>query len=277
MKKLLFTSLCAAILFMSACNTKPKADLVEINTNYGNIIVKLYDSTPKHKQNFLNLVKSHYYDSVLFHRVVKDFVIQAGDPLSKHAKPGQVLGDGDTTYTIPFEYVPSYFHKRGVLAAARENDDVNPTKASSALQFYIAQGKKFTDEELKKVEIKVELRTKQYILLNLLKKNNDKPEIESLQQAIEKRDTASIGKLIRKYNDAVEAEYLRTKPFIITKEQRDIYKTVGGIPHLDGNYTVFGEVVKGMEVVDKIATLETDSMSRPFKDVRILSMKLLKK
>lgn len=220
-----------------------------------------------HRDNFMALAESGFYDGTLFHRVIKNFMIQGGDPDSKHAKQGELLGDGDTTYTIPFEYVKSYIHKRGTLAAARESDDVNPQKASSGTQFYIVQGKKFTDDELDAVEIKVERRTKQYILMNLLKKSGDTAILTKFKGYVNVRDTASIRQILDKYKDAVETEYLKLTPFKLTPEQREIYKTIGGTPHLDGAYTVFGEVVSGMEVVDKIAATKTDQNDRPVVDI----------
>jgi len=262
------------IVLLTSCQKKEKDDLIQISTPYGDIVVKLYTETPLHHDNFLKLAETGYYDSTLFHRVINSFMIQGGDPDSKHAKQGQLLGDGDTTYTIPFEYVPGLLHKRGALAAAREGDDINPQKASSGAQFYIVQGKKFNDEELDAVELKVERRTKQYILLNILKKGKDTLAYHQFKAFIDKRDTANIRKVIETYHDAVEAEYLRTKPFKLNEEQRQIYKTIGGTPHLDGAYTVFGEVVSGMDVVDRIAAMPTDSNDRPLKDVRI-SMKVI--
>lgn len=244
-----------------------KDDLVIIHTEYGDITVKLYDQTVMHRDNFMALAESGFYDGTLFHRVIKNFMIQGGDPDSKHAKQGELLGDGDTTYTIPFEYVKSYIHKRGTLAAARESDDVNPQKASSGTQFYIVQGKKFTDDELDAVEIKVERRTKQYILMNLLKKSGDTAILTKFKGYVNVRDTASIRQILDKYKDAVETEYLKLTPFKLTPEQREIYKTIGGTPHLDGAYTVFGEVVSGMEVVDKIAATKTDQNDRPVVDI----------
>lgn len=195
---------------------------VLLQTTMGDIVVRLSDSTPLHRDNFLKLVKVGYFDSVLFHRVIKDFMIQGGDPDSKNAPSGQPLGNGGPAYTIPAEFRQTLFHKKGVIAAARDN---NPEKASSGSQFYIVQGKKFTEADLENME------------------------------------------------------YNRLKRKIPTA-QREVYKTLGGTPHLDQNYTVFGEVVKGLEVVDKIASVETSKAvdrDRPLQDVRILKMKLIKR
>lgn len=269
-----FLSLLILLVFLNSCHQKSMDDIVLISTTYGDIEVKLYDKTQLHHDNFLKLVEKGYYDGLLFHRVIENFMIQGGDPDSRNAKPGQFLGDGDTNYTIPFEYVPEYIHVRGVLAAARESDDINPRKESSGSQFYIVQGKKFSDEELDAVELKVERRTKQYILLNFLKKQSDSTSYKQFKAFVDQRDTASIRKVIEKYHDAVEAEYLRTKPFKLTDKQRYYYKTTGGTPHLDGAYTVFGEVVNGMEVVDRIAAMKTDTNDRPLTDIR-MTMKII--
>jgi peptidyl-prolyl cis-trans isomerase B (cyclophilin B) len=198
---------------------------IEMVTTEGTIILRLSDSTPLHRDNFLRLVKNGYFDSLLFHRVIQYFMIQAGDPKSKNAAPGEPLGDSSAPYTIPAEFRVSFFHKRGVLAAARESDEVNPRKASSGSQFYIVQGKKYTDDQLDSVEIK---------------------------------------RLKRK----------------IPEYQREVYKTMGGTPFLDQNYTIFGQVVSGMETIDKIAAVPTskgDDLNRPLQDVRILSTRLIKR
>ena len=196
MKNLIFIAILSVLLL--ACTSKPKETLVTISTPYGNIVVKLYDSTAKHKANFIKLAETGYFDGTLFHRVIKNFMIQGGDPGSKNAIPGQVLGEGDTNYTIPFEYFPSYLHKRGAFAAAREGDDVNPLKASSASQFYIVQGKVFTNDELDAVELKVERRTKQYIMMDLLKKEGKQDELKAFTQMTNQRDTANIRLIINK-------------------------------------------------------------------------------
>jgi len=255
------------LLLFAACNSHPDETLAKISTPYGDIVVKLYDSTVKHKANFIKLADAGYFNGTLFHRVIEKFMIQGGDPTSRNAKPGVLLGDGDTNYTIPFEYVPSYLHKRGAFAAARESDDVNPLKASSASQFYIVQGKVFTNDELDAVELKVERRTKQYIMMDLLKKEGKEEELKAFRQMVDRHDTAAIRRVVEKYHDAVEAQYLRTKPFKLTDEQRRVYTTLGGTPHLDGAYTVFGEVISGMEIVDQIAAVKTDTNDRPLKDI----------
>jgi cyclophilin family peptidyl-prolyl cis-trans isomerase len=195
---------------------------VKLTTDSGVIILRLYDKTPLHRDNFIKLVKQHYFDSLLFHRVIKNFMIQGGDPASKNAKPGILLGNGGPSYTIPAEFDTSLFHKKGVLAAAREGDNVNPKKASSGSQFYIVQGKKFTDAGL----------------------------------------------------DSVETFRLKGRKLPIA--HREVYKTIGGAPHLDMNYSVFGEVESGLEVVDKIASASRDSNNRPLTDIR-MKMKILRK
>ena len=188
----------------------------------GNIELKLYDLTPLHRDNFRALVKEHAFDSLLFHRVIRDFMIQGGDPDSKYAEPGKVLGDGDRDYTVPAEFrlEDGIFHRRGVLAAAREGDDVNPEQRSSAMQFYIVWGRVFDDEGLDRIQLRLDARTDGRVKL--------------------------------------------------TPEMREVYKTVGGTPHLDGQYTVFGEVVSGLDVVDAIQQVATDTNDRPLTDVRIL-------
>jgi peptidylprolyl isomerase/peptidyl-prolyl cis-trans isomerase B (cyclophilin B) len=204
-----------------AC-AQEKGTIVEIRTDMGKIKVKLFDDTPLHRDNFLKHVADQRYDGLLFHRVIKQFMIQAGDVTSKNASPDQSLGSGDLGYTVPAEIVyPQYFHKKGMLCAARMGDDVNPERASSATQFYIVTGKFFTEMELDNME--------------------------------------------------------KSQGIRFTPEQRQAYMLEGGAPHLDGKYTVFGEVVSGMKVVDKIQMSPTNEQDRPLKDIRIKSMKLVGK
>ena len=223
--KKLFTGCLAAlvVLFGSIQVQAQEAEtIVQIDTDKGKIKVKLYNDTPKHRDNFIKNVNDHLYDGLLFHRVIKQFMIQAGDINSKDAPIEQHLGDGDLGYTIPAEIVfPKYFHKRGVLAAARVGDEENPERASSASQFYIVTGKFFTEMELDKME--------------------------------------------------------KEQGITFTPEQREAYMLEGGTPHLDGKYTIFGEVIKGMKVVDKIQFTETNAEDRPVENIRIKSMKIVKK
>ncbi len=195
-----------------------------LKTSKGDITVELYNETPAHRDNFIRLCKEHYFDSLLFHRVIYEFMIQAGDPDSKNAAPDQHLGEGGPGYDIPSEiHFPQLFHKRGALAAARENDDINPDRKSSGSQFYIVWGKKFTDEDL-----------------------------EEMQETIRERTGITLPKEVCK-----------------------VYRTLGGTPHLDGSYTVFGEVVDGLKTVDKIQRTATNNDDRPKKDILILETKIL--
>jgi cyclophilin family peptidyl-prolyl cis-trans isomerase len=216
MKKLLWLLL----FFFSLTNSDARNRKVKIVTSKGKIIVRLSDKTPQHRDNFIKLVKQKFYDRILFHRVIKEFMIQAGDPTTKQPESGKRYGSGGLDYKIPAEFDTSLFHKRGVLAAARDN---NPEKASSGSHFYIVQGKRFTDSSLNDV-----------------------------------REKRMGGRLIPEH-------------------QRAVYKTLGGTPHLDQNYTVFGEVTKGMDVVDTIAQVERDQFDRPKEDVIIIRMRLKKK
>lgn len=217
MKKTLIA--CLVFLSLNAFAAKPKHQFIRISTDKGSCVVLLYNQTPLHRDNFVKITQEGKLSETLFHRVIKSFMIQGGDPDSKTAKPGQALGDGDWGYTVPAEFRDSLFHKKGVIAAARDD---NPTKASSACQFYLAQGKVFTDEQL----------------------------------------------------DLLEQNRLKRK---IPTWQREVYKTLGGIPHLDQNYTVFGEVVQGIEMIDTIAAVKTGAADRPVDDVRMTVTVLKKK
>jgi len=223
-------SLLAFLLFIFyACNPKlsnglRKNDLkkdVEMITDKGTMIIRLSDSTPLHRDNFLKLVNQGFYDSMLFHRVINNFMIQCGDPNSKHAKTGEQLGDGDLSYTIPAEFRSGLFHYKGVIAAARTGDDVNPKKESSACQFYLVKGKMFTPETYLKEE----------------------------KRAFRK----------------------------IPEDQKQTYMKIGGTPHLDGGYTVFGVTIRGLDVIDSISAVKTDSNDRPLTDIRIVKARLIKR
>ncbi len=273
-KTTLFAYFLMAISLIFAQNNGANETKVAIETNLGTITVKLYNETPIHRINFIRLVQNHYYDGLLFHRVIKNFMIQAGDPYSKTAKKNTPLGNGGPGYTIPAEIKPGLFHKRGALAAAREPDNVNPKKRSSGSQFYIVQGRKFTDEELDKIEKRIQKSQRNELAINFLSKPENhamKLKLDSLYKnhltnEIEKFDKEVIDKAMKEANQT---------PFKFTPEERKIYKTQGGAPHLDGQYTVFGEVVSGFDVLDKIANVKTNTNDRPEQDVRIISMKIV--
>lgn len=221
----LFYCLLFLVFFVSCSTLKvsqyvPDEPLVKIETDSGMMVAKLYSKTPLHRDNFVKHVKEHFYDGLLFHRVIKHFMIQGGDPLSRNAKPGVLLGEGGVKHTIPAEIDSTLFHKKGALGAAREADNVNPGRASSSTQFYIVEGKTYTDAELNKIE-----------------------------------------------------EHFNFK---IPESHREVYRTVGGSPFLDMSYTVFGQVIYGLNVIDKIANTKTDKNDRPLADIK-MKITLLKK
>jgi len=273
MKKLLFVILIAILSLSESCASKKySGTMVCFETNYGKITVRLYPETSKHRDNFLKLVNSGFYNGVLFHRVIADFMIQAGDPDSKTAKPNASLGSGDLGYTIPAEFIyPKYFHRKGALAAARQGDQTNPQKASSGCQFYIVQGKTFTDSQLDELDQNNEKKLEAKLFQDIVKTKQDevnKYQTERNQQKLDAlRDTILV---------QVHAQ-LKTHPAIkLTPLQREEYKTIGGTPHLDGEYTVFGEVVEGMDVVESISKVKTGRNDRPVEDVKVIKAEVLK-
>ncbi len=245
---------------------------VLMHTSMGDIQLKLYNETPKHRDNFIQLVKDGTYNGLLFHRVIKDFMIQGGDVTSKNAPMNKSLGAGDLGYTVPAEFnYPKYFHKKGALCAARTGDEVNPERASSASQFYIVTGKKYSDAELNQMEKQLENRLKQSIFARLQAEN--KPKIMEYYRSGNKEELAILrDTLIGKTE--LEAEK-RKDEAKLPKEIREIYKTEGGVPFLDNQYTVYGEVVKGIEVVDAIQQAKTNRQDRPTENVVITSVELL--
>ena len=275
MRKGLFIFIVALAFAMVACSSSQRKEVmgtkVKIETTKGDIIVKLYDQTPNHRDNFIKLVKEGTYEGTLFHRVIKDFMIQAGDPDSKGAPKGQMLGSGDVGYTVPAEFVyPQLFHKKGALAAARQGDNVNPEKASSGCQFYIVTGRVFNDSTLQAMEeqktqnqftsVFNSLAQKHMKEIYQLRRNNDQEGLMNLQDSI-------FGET---------QKLLADEPaFKFTEEQRQAYTTVGGTPHLDGEYTVFGEVIEGMDVVDEIQQVATNASDRPDEDIVIKKVSIV--
>lgn len=246
--------------------------VIEMVTTEGNIKILLYDDTPLHSANFKKLVSEGFYDGVLFHRVINDFMIQGGDPDSRKAAAGTQLGEGDVPYTVEAEFVyPKHFHKRGVLAAARQGDAVNPEKRSSGSQFYIVTGRTYTPSQLDQMEQRLRLSKQKEIFDSLASQNRD-----TIMAMRRNRDQAGLQKLQDELV-AITEQKAAENPAALTSEQREVYATQGGTPHLDNQYTVFGEVVEGMDVVDKIEKAETDGRDRPVSDIRIISAKVVDK
>lgn len=243
-----------------------------ISTSYGDIRLKLYNETPLHRDNFLKLVKEHYFDSLLFHRVIQNFMIQGGDPDSKHAPSGTLLGEGGPNYTIPAEFNPKLFHKKGVLAAAREGDLENPAQASSASQFYIVQGRIFTDSLL---TIQAKRITRSMLFNRIINLPENAAILANYKHYVKDQILDSVKYVNDIMNKKVDAELPNVTPYQFSKEQADVYKTTGGTPHLDNSYTIFGEVTEGLDVVDKIAAQKTDKNNRPLEDIRILQVTII--
>ncbi|MFC0876016.1 peptidylprolyl isomerase [Saccharicrinis sp. FJH2] len=259
-KKLILIHLIFILSFYAASSQTHE---VLISTNMGNIKVMLYNGTPEHAKNFMQLVNSGHFDGTLFYRVIKNFIIQGGSLDSRNAPPGKHIGYGVSTRIINSEFNPEYFHKRGALCAPRQPDDINVFKKSDVSQFYIISGRKYTNEELDILEnshnkpIEIELKNKYYV-----------PRKEELAR-LKTTDPKAFNELLREIKNKIQVEYLSSDLKRFTNEQREVYTTIGGVPALDGEYTVFGEVIEGMDVVDKIANLKTDKNDRPLQDVKM--------
>ncbi len=248
---------------------------VEIKTNHGDVVVALYNETPKHRDNFLKLVKDDFYKDLLFHRVMKDFMIQGGDPESKDAKKGEQLGLGGPGYTIPANFQKELYHKYGALAAARMPDNVNAEKASSGSQFYIVTGRKYNPSDLKNLEQRREQQMKSAIFNEILNDPANAEFKKRLDLLYRVNNQNEINFLMNQLRPKVEQMYQERGGAAYTEEQIKTYEEVGGAPHLDGSYTVFGEVISGMEVVEKISAVATDGNNRPEEDVVIKKMKVI--
>ena len=270
MKKITLLFLAFSILIFSCQvdqSKKKKVDqLYKIETDYGDMVFKLYDATPLHKENFIKLIEQGYFNDLLFHRVIDGFMIQGGDPNSRDAEPGKSLGDGGPDYTIPAEFVDSLFHKKGVLAAARQGDNTNPEMRSSGSQFYIVQGIVLDDEAVKKVEDRINSS----IHNNLVTKYIE----ESKNEAFNTGGTIDYEIIVPNARKKAEEELKSQGLYKIPENKLKVYQTIGGTPHLDNAYTVFGEIIEGLEVIDKIAAVEKDTRNRPVKDIKMRIIKL---
>ena len=242
---------------------------VLIQTTEGDIIVRLYDQTPQHRDNFLKLAAEGYYDVTLFHRVIKDFMIQGGDPDSIGAPAGKSLGVGGPDYTIEAEILPELFHKRGALCAARQGDEVNPTKRRSGSQFYIVWGKKYSEGELRQMDKQLQMQQEQSVFNSLVTKNRD-----LILKLRRERDRAGLSALQDELLAETHAVCASMPKPQLGAEQKQAYSTIGGTPFLDGQYTVFGEVEEGLDVVGKIQEVATGRGDRPVADVKVVSMKV---
>ena len=250
-----------SLTLVAGCAQK-QATVATIKTAYGDMVAVLYDDTPKHKENFIKLANSHYFDSTLFHRVIHGFMIQGGDPDSKTAAPGVMLGNGGPGYTLDAEIIPQHLHEKGALAAARLSDQQNPKKASNGSQFYIVHGRVLPVEEMT-----IDHRKYDQALQKFFQNPANKGAFDSLGAAYQSGD-----------DETFRAYYMALKPRVIKETGADVsqtvdekklrtYSTLGGTPQLDGSYTVFGKVIKGLEVIDKIANVEKDPNNRPLQDV----------
>lgn len=236
---------------------------VRIKTPEGDILVRLYDDTPRHRDNFLKLAREGYYDGTLFHRVIKDFMIQGGDPDSRNAPAGKMLGTGGPDYTLPAEIAyPQRYHKRGALSAARLGDEVNPERESSGSQFYIVWGKTFKSAELKQMERQMAMQQEQEVFNALAREHHD--EIMTLRRS---RDRAGLQTLQDQLVEQTKAKCKEMGRPSFTDEQVETYTTLGGTPFLDGQYTVFGEVEEGLDVVERIQNCDTARNDRPRQDI----------
>lgn len=263
-----------AIISFSACSFSqnkpvPEGPMVLIKTQYGDMKVVLYNETPLHRDNFMKLTKEGIFDSLLFHRVIKGFMVQGGDPQSKRASKEQMLGEGDLNYSVPAEIIPGIIHKKGVIAAARNGDDVNPERRSSATQFYLAQGKVYKLDDVPLIEANLNERATESLLNKLVA-----AKIDTLTLFQMTRNKEGYEKIISKLRHQAENE-IGKNPVKLTSQQIQTYTTLGGIPHLDGAYTVFGEVIDGMAVIDSIAAQPTGKNDRPVENIR-MTVKVIK-
>ncbi len=278
MRRILLTLVaCVGLLsaFSQSKGSQPST-FVTITTSYGDIRIKLYNETPLHRDNFVKLVKEGYFNGTLFHRVIKDFMIQGGDPDSKTAAPGVMLGNGGPAYTIPAEFNDSLYHKKGALAAARTGDEMNPNRESSGSQFYIVQGVKFAETDLKRFEEKMN-QDRMNKLLGMLLQKPENAELKKMIDGFMKVGNQNeLNFIMQQIQPQIMQQLEQGGKYQYSAQAIKDYTTIGGTPHLDGSYTVFGEVVEGLDVIDKIAAVPVGPGDRPVENV-VISVKISKK
>jgi cyclophilin family peptidyl-prolyl cis-trans isomerase len=273
MKKSIFIFLMSIVILSDSCaEQKNTGTKVRFETTSGKITVLLYSKTTKHHDNFVKLVNEGFYNGVLFHRVIAGFMIQAGDPESKAAKPGADLGSGDVGYTIPAEFIyPEYYHKRGALCAAREGDEINPLKASSGCQFYIVVGRTFSDSELDNFEAGNKIKLQEKLFHEIVD-----TKLEEVKKYRKEHNQMKLDALRDSVLEVVKVKMEKNTSFKFTQQQRSDYKTIGGTPHLDGEYTVYGEVTEGLDIIEKMSKVKTGSNDRPVVDIKVIKAEVLK-
>lgn len=272
MSRFVLVALLALSSTMCGC-AQNKDYVVTIQTKFGNMVAILYDETPEHKKNFIKLAEAHFYDSLLFHRVIEDFMIQGGDPDSKGAGRGAKLGNGGPGHTVPAEIRPEFIHQKGVLSAARLGNEMNPSRASSGSQFYIVQGRVFTSDELTTDESMLNKGLQQILI-----KPENQSLFDTLSRLYQMGDMEAYQKKVISLKPRIQAETGLQLDKEINPHRLEVYTTVGGAPHLDGEYTVFGKLIQGMEIIDWIAEQPVDENHRPLDDIPMkVTVELLSK
>ena len=262
--KILYIILYFVLFTFQSCSDK-KDYLVTLHTNFGDIKLVLFDQTPQHKENFIKLAENGFYDSLLFHRVIDDFMIQTGDPNTRNPVDDQTFGSGGPGYTIPPEFHPDLIHEKGVVAAARQGDNINPRKESNGSQFYIVEGMVYSEESLR--NSRVNMPDLYRYFGNLIQRGSYQELNQKAMILQEENRLDELQALILSYKEVIEKDYNVELDQPLTNKQVEAYTTSGGVPHLDGSYTVFGKVVEGMDIVEKIASVKTDPRDRPLEDV----------
>lgn len=261
LKKILLITLGAFLVIVTSCKSSKddtKDTIIKIETDLGNIELRLYNETPIHKENFIKNVNDGLYNGAIFHRVINEFMIQGGNPATAENDEQKSF---DSEKTIPGEFIPEYYHKKGALAAARMPDAVNPDKESSAYQFYIVQGQVFSEKELSRMAKSMNDNKRKSIADKIIMERAD----SLLAQGIE----PDFSKIYLNLKDSIDNEIREMEKFEFSEDQNETYTTIGGTPHLDGNYTVFGEVLEGLDIVEKIAAVKTDNADKPLEDIRM--------